>query len=114
MARVRVSVQAWRRGSPSPLEHPAPAKTGLADVVRRAGRSAASELVSALSGAAAAKRAHRDGVAAKKSFRGKGAAVYPRAVLRLHLFQPRGNAPGFVVAAARGGAVLSGSAPDGE
>src|SRR5580692_313768 len=114
MARVRVSIQAGRCDTPAPLEYPASAKTGLADVVRRARRSAPRELVSSFSGEATGKRTHRNCSAGKESVCTPGASVSARAVLRLHVFERRGLAQGPVVAASIAGAVLSGGSPQGE
>src|ERR1700691_3248286 len=110
MARVPVPVQAGRSGAPPALEYSAPAATGLADVVRRARRSAARELGSSLFGKAAGKRSLRNSLARKDPLRRQGAAVSACAVLRLHLFEQRGIAKGLVVATPPGGPVLSGGA----
>src|ERR1700683_1053275 len=114
MAGVRLSVQAGRSGGPPALGYFAPDATGLADVVRRARRSAARELVSSLFGKAAGKRTLRNSLARKEPFRRQGAAVSACAVLRLHLFEQRGIAKGLVVAAPLGGPVLSGGAAQAE
>src|ERR1700736_6513716 len=97
MARLRILVQARRCRAPPPLEHPASAAPGLADVVRRARRPGAPAVVFAFPRTVARERTHSDRATGKESLSRQAADLCARAVLRLHLCRQRGKGEGAMV-----------------
>src|SRR5271170_7331691 len=89
MARLRIPLQARRRHAPPAMEHPASAAARLADVVRRARRSATRAVVFALSRPPARERALGYGASGDEPLSRQAADLCAGAVLRLYVCRKR-------------------------